>query len=124
MHATQKPADGESDADGRIGLGLDELSECYFERACGLARRGRRDVSNLSGLLFCLADGAFKTLRLSCAWHDYPPISMMRTQLRRVTAAPTRRPIPSASAVVVWGLSSINLRRKSWPATAASLPAS
>jgi hypothetical protein len=73
MHTTQQPAEGESDADGRIGLGLNELSECYFERTCGLARRRRRYINNLSGLPLCLADGAVKTLRLSCAWHDDPP---------------------------------------------------
>src|SRR4051812_18870307 len=102
MHATQKPTDGESDAYGHIGLGRDQLFENDFERACRLAQRRSRDVRNLSGLLFCLAHGAVEALRLICAWHDDPPISMTRAQLRRVTEDPKRRPIQSASEVVVW----------------------
>src|ERR1700730_17386631 len=39
----------------------------------------------------------------------------------RLAAYPMRSPIPSAIAVVVWGLFSINFLRKSWLATAASL---
>jgi len=31
MHATQEPADSDSDTNSRIGLGLNEFPQCDFE---------------------------------------------------------------------------------------------
>src|SRR5262245_16509053 len=108
MHPTQKPADGESNANSRIGLGLNELSHRYFEGTCRFASCRRCHVSNLRCLPLRLPDCAIKALRLSWIWHDETPFFSLgrlffRTaaHVRRVAVYPTRTPIPSAIAVVV-----------------------
>src|SRR5690242_10929150 len=107
MHATQKPADGKSDANSRIGLGLDELSHRNFERTCRFASGRRCHFGNLRCLALRLLDRTVKALRLSFARHDEIPFSSIdcsietTVHVRRVAVYPIRTPIPSAIAVVV-----------------------